>query len=84
MKEIKSETEAYVEAEKLIGKQFLAPEKPEALYNLGNTHFLDEKYDEASNDFSSLRSLQKLKNQSIVRSIIWGMCICKKRISKCS
>ena len=39
MKEIKAKTEAYVEAEKSIGKQFLAPEKPEALYNLGNTHF---------------------------------------------
>ena len=76
----KAKTEAYVEAEKSYRKAIsLAPEKSEALYNLGNTHFLDEKYDEASQRFFQSQKFAKIKNQSIVRSIIWGMCICKKK-----
>ena len=48
----KAEKESYVEAEKSYRKALsLAPEKAEALYNLGNTHFLDKKYDEASQRF---------------------------------
>ena len=48
----KTETEAYTEAEKSYRRALsLAPEKAEALYNLGNTHFLDEKYEEASQRF---------------------------------
>ncbi len=48
----KTETEAYTEAEKSYRRALsLAPEKAEALYNLGNTHFLDEQYEEASQRF---------------------------------
>ena len=48
----KTETEAYTEAEKEYRRALsLAPEKAEALYNLGNTHFLDEQYEEASQRF---------------------------------
>jgi len=48
----KVELEALVEAEKSYRKALsLAPEKAEALYNLGNTHFLDKQYDEASQRF---------------------------------
>jgi len=44
--------EAYIKAEKSYRKALsLAPEKATALYNLGNTHFLDKKYDEASQRF---------------------------------
>ena len=47
-----NQTEAFVEAEKSYRKALsLSPEKPEALYNLGNTHFLDKQYDEASQRF---------------------------------
>ena len=47
-----TQTEAFVEAEKSYRKALsLSPEKPEALYNLGNTHFLDKQYDEASQRF---------------------------------
>ena len=47
-----SQTEAFVEAEKSYRKALsLSPEKPEALYNLGNAHFLDKQYDEASQRF---------------------------------
>src|SRR5210317_740044 len=46
------EKEAYTAAEKSYRKALsIAPEKPEALYNLGNAHFLDEHYDEASQRF---------------------------------
>src|SRR6056300_2108380 len=46
------EKEAYTAAEKSYRKALsIAPEKPEALYNLGNTHFLGKKYDEASQRF---------------------------------
>ena len=58
----KAKTEAYVEAEKSYRKAIsLAPEKPEALYNLGNTHFLDEKYDEASQRFFQSQKFAKTK-----------------------
>ena len=58
----KAKTEAYVEAEKSYRKAIsLAPEKPEALYNLGNTHFLDEKYDEASQRFFQSQKFAKNK-----------------------
>ena len=47
-----SQTEAFVEAEKSYRKALsLSPEKPEALYNLGNAHFLDKQYEEASQRF---------------------------------
>src|SRR6056300_392036 len=47
-----TETEAYTEAEKSYRRALsLAPEKAEALYNLGNTHFLDKQYEEASQRF---------------------------------
>ena len=46
------QTEAFTEAEKSYRKALsLSPEKPEALYNLGNTHFLDKQYDEATQRF---------------------------------
>ena len=58
----KAKTEAYVEAEKSYRKAIsLAPEKSEALYNLGNTHFLDEKYDEASQRFFQSQKFAKNK-----------------------
>ncbi|PWH11017.1 hypothetical protein DEJ39_01625 [Bacteroidetes bacterium SCGC AAA795-G10] len=58
----KVKTEAYVEAEKSYRKAIsLAPEKSEALYNLGNTHFLDEKYDEASQRFFQSQKFAKNK-----------------------
>lgn len=48
----KTQTEAFIEAEKSYRKALsLSPEKPEALYNLGNAHFLDKQYDEASQRF---------------------------------
>ncbi len=47
-----NQTEAFIEAEKSYRKAIsLSPEKSEALYNLGNTHFLDKQYDEASQRF---------------------------------
>ena len=47
-----AQNEAYIKAEKSYRKALsLAPEKAVALYNLGNTHFLDKKYDEASQRF---------------------------------
>jgi len=47
-----TQTEAFIEAEKSYRKALsLSPEKPEALYNLGNAHFLDKQYDEASQRF---------------------------------
>ena len=47
-----AQNEAYIKAEKSYRKALsLAPEKATALYNLGNTHFLDKKYDEASQRF---------------------------------
>lgn len=46
------EQEAFVAAEKSYRKALsLDPEKPNALHNLGNTHFLAEQYDEASQRF---------------------------------
>ena len=42
----------YIEAEKAYREALsLAPEKAKALFNLGNTHFLDKKYQEASQRF---------------------------------
>jgi tetratricopeptide (TPR) repeat protein len=47
-----TEDGAYVAAEKSYRKALsLAPEKSIALHNLGNTHFLAEQYDEASQRF---------------------------------
>jgi tetratricopeptide (TPR) repeat protein len=46
------EEEAYAGAEKSFRKALsMAPEKSTALYNLGNIHFLDKQYDEASQRF---------------------------------
>lgn len=48
----KADKEEYTEAEKSYRKAIsLEPEKEVALYNLGNTHFKDKKYDEASQRF---------------------------------
>mgnify|MGYP001384668880 CR=1 FL=1 len=48
----KAQEEEYVEAEKAYREALsLAPEKAKALFNLGNTHFLDKKYQEASQRF---------------------------------
>lgn len=48
----KADKEEYTEAEKSYRKAIsLEPEKESALYNLGNTHFKDKKYDEASQRF---------------------------------
>ncbi len=59
----KAKTEAYVEAEKSYRKALsLAPEKAEALYNLGNTHFLDKKYDEASQRFFQTQKFAATKD----------------------
>ena len=44
--------EAYVKAEKAFRKALsLSPKKSDALYNLGNTHFLDKQFNEASQRF---------------------------------
>ena len=48
----KAQEEEYVEAEKAYREALsLAPKKAKALFNLGNTHFLDKKYQEASQRF---------------------------------
>ena len=48
----KANEEDYKEAEKSYRKAIsLEPEKEVALFNLGNTHFKDKKYDEASQRF---------------------------------
>ena len=48
----KVKEEAFSEAEKAYRKALsIAPEKATALYNLGNTHFLDAQYEEASQRF---------------------------------
>lgn len=48
----KADEEDYKEAEKSYRKAIsLEPEKEVALFNLGNTHFKDKKYDEASQRF---------------------------------
>lgn len=48
----KADQEDYTEAEKSYRKAIsLEPEKEVALYNLGNTHFKDKNYDEASQRF---------------------------------
>ena len=48
----KADKEEYTEAEKSYRKAIsLEPEKEVALFNLGNTHFKDKKYDEASQRF---------------------------------
>ena len=60
----KAETEAYVEAEKSYRKALsLAPEKAEALYNLGNTHFLDKQYEEASQRFFQTQKFAASKEE---------------------
>ena len=57
-----AQSESYIEAEKSYRKALsLSPEKAEALYNLGNTHFLDEQYDEASQRFFQTQKLSKNK-----------------------
>ena len=48
----KAQEEEYIEAEKAYREALsLAPKKAKALFNLGNTHFLDKKYQEASQRF---------------------------------
>ena len=60
----KAETEAYVEAEKSYRKALsLAPEKAEALFNLGNTHFLDKQYEEASQRFFQTQKFAASKEE---------------------
>ena len=60
----KAETEAYVEAEKSYRKALsLAPEKAEALYNLGNTRFLDKQYEEASQRFFQTQKFAASKEE---------------------
>ena len=79
----KAQEKEYVEAEKAYREALsLAPEKAKALFNLGNTHFLDKKYQEASQRFFQHKNLQLQKKISIKHSIIWEMFICKKRIIK--
>ena len=57
-----TQSESYIEAEKSYRKALsLSPEKAEALYNLGNTHFLEEQYDEASQRFFQTQKLSKNK-----------------------
>ena len=57
-----AQSESYIEAEKSYRKALsLSPEKAEALYNLGNTHFLEEQYDEASQRFFQTQKLSKNK-----------------------
>jgi tetratricopeptide (TPR) repeat protein len=57
-----TQSESYIEAEKSYRKALsLSPEKAEALYNLGNTHFLDKQYDEASQRFFQTQKLSKNK-----------------------
>src|SRR6056300_1450849 len=60
----KTETEAYTEAEKACRRALsLAPEKAEALYNLGNTHFLDGQYEEASQRFFQTQKFASSKEE---------------------
>jgi Ca-activated chloride channel family protein len=48
----KAQEKEYIEAEKAYREALsLAPGKAKALFNLGNTHFLDKKYQEASQRF---------------------------------
>ena len=57
-----AQKESYIKAEKSYRKALsLAPEKSTALYNLGNTHFLDKKYDEASQRFFQTQKVANSK-----------------------
>ena len=57
-----AQKESYIKAEKAYRKALsLAPEKSTALYNLGNTHFLDKKYDEASQRFFQTQKVANSK-----------------------
>ena len=63
-----ADNNAFVEAEKSYRKALsLSPEKGEALFNLGNTHFLDAQYDEASQRFFQTQKFatnKKIKHQA--------------------
>ena len=59
----KADEEEYTEAEKSYRKAIsLEPEKEVALYNLGNTHFKDKKYDEASQRFFQTQKFASSKH----------------------
>jgi tetratricopeptide (TPR) repeat protein len=81
MKEMKRlKMKPYIKAEKSYRKALsLAPEKAVALYNLGNTHFLDKKYDEASQRFFQTQKFANSKEDKHRHSIIWEMFICRKK-----
>ena len=58
----KVKEEAFSEAEKAYRKALsIAPEKATALYNLGNTHFLDAQYEEASQRFFQTQKFASTK-----------------------
>lgn len=58
------EKENYIAAEKSYREALsLAPEKTTALFNLGNTHFQDEKYDEASQRFFQAQKVASSKDE---------------------
>ena len=79
----KADEEDYKEAEKSYRKAIsLEPEKEVALFNLGNTHFKDKKYDEASQRFFKLRNLPLQNKENIEHSIIWETFICKRKSTR--
>lgn len=60
----KAETKAYVDAEKSYRKALsLAPEETKALFNLGNTHYQDAQYDEATQRFFQTQKYASTKEE---------------------
>ncbi|MEK9613168.1 MAG: tetratricopeptide repeat protein [Flavobacteriaceae bacterium] len=60
----KVESESFIQAEKEYRKALsIAPEKTTALYNLGNTHFLDKQYNEASQRFFQTQKFASSKEE---------------------
>jgi tetratricopeptide (TPR) repeat protein len=60
----KVESESFTQAEKEYRKALsMAPEKTTALYNLGNAHFLDKQYNEASQRFFQTQKFASTKEE---------------------
>ena len=51
-----------------------APEKPEALYNLGNTHFQEQDFDEAKQRFFQTQNLRRTNPANTMLSTTLAMC----------
>ena len=52
-----------------------APQTPKALFNLGNTQYQANAYDEAAQQFLELKNFLKIKPKSMQRFTIWVMFI---------